>query len=55
MFFVCLVLNEVFLIVCCNTPNPNNKAINYYFQYRVLNISEHVNELIFYFLKLIQS
>ena len=21
MFLVCLVLNEVFLIVCCNTPN----------------------------------
>ena len=28
MFLVCLVLNEVFLIVCCNTPNPTNKAIN---------------------------
>ena len=28
MFFVCLVLNEVFLIVCCNTPKPNQQAIN---------------------------
>ena len=26
MFLVCLVLNEVFLIVCCNTPNPTKKA-----------------------------
>ena len=28
MLIVCLVLNEVFLIVCCNTPNPTNKAID---------------------------
>ena len=28
MFLVCLVLNEVFLIVCCNTPNPTKKAIH---------------------------
>ena len=28
MFLVCLVLNEVFFIVCCNTPNPTNKAIS---------------------------
>ena len=28
MFLVCLVLSEVFLIVCYNTPNPTNKAIN---------------------------
>ena len=27
MFLVCFVLNEVFLIVCCNTPNLTNKAI----------------------------
>ena len=27
MFLVCLVLNEVFLIVCCNTPNKPKKAI----------------------------
>ena len=28
MFLVSLVLSEVFLIVCYNTPNPTDKAIN---------------------------
>ena len=27
MFLVFFVLNEVFLIVCCNTPKPNQQAI----------------------------
>ena len=37
MFLVCLVLNEVFLIVCCNTPNPTNKAIHSLFFVFFLN------------------
>ena len=40
MFLVGLVLNEVFLIVCCNTPNQPKKAIH------VMNNYDRLNSII---------
>ena len=37
MFLVCLVLNEVFLIVCCSTPNQP-KGHNFNQKHSTLNL-----------------
>ena len=40
MFLVCLVLNEVFLIVCCNTPNQPKRPYIYFLF--LLNFKKHI-------------
>ena len=47
MFLVCLVLNEVFLIVCCNTPNqPKGHRLFVFIMYLAAFYLEFASELL---------